>query len=502
MLVGALAAGTPLVASGRAVAAGRTAGQAEAPAAAPTAAETTAEPVYRSRPDIVAAVLTTTRTGREDPGLLLSTPSGSRSAPPSEAAASDDGDEPPEEPPSPRGAAIYDNDGELVWWYPGQHGVISPITFRGRPALSMFSNGQGIVLDASYQEIASFTIVGLTADAHEFTISPDSSRVLHLSYLPVPYDLSPYGGSVDGVVVTSIIQEQDATTGEVTWEWDALDHIPLTETHQTIQNGVHFVHTNSLKYDHDGNILMSGKETSTIYKIDRSSGEIIWRFGGKASDFTFADPESMPSSQHDALRLADGRLSVFDNGNHRDPQYSRGAVWSLDETTMTATLDEDLQPDEPVFSPSGGSNQMTDSGSHLVAYGITSRIVEFLDGEPVFTANFEDGRQSYRVRRAGWKGTPAVPPDVAWTVPDAAGRRTFYVSWNGATEVRCWRIEARVPLLGYVPLDTVRRTGFETAATVTAPRKATRYRIRALDRHGHVLGTREITEEDTPPLPE
>ncbi len=498
VLVGALAVGAPLVASGRAAAAEPT-----ATGTAASAATSTAEtPVYRSRPDIAPPVLTTTCTGRESDGLLLVTPSGGIGGGPG---GGDSGgeDEPPPQEERPRGAAMYDNDGELVWWHAGPHNVLTTVTFRGRPALSMFTEERGVVLDQSYQEIASFSIVGHKADSHDFAISPDGSRVLLISYEGVPYDLSPYGGPVDGTVVTSIIQEQDAETGEVTWEWDALDHIPVDETHQPLDAPVvHFSHTNSVMYDTDGTIVMSAKETSTIYKIDPSSGEIIWRFGGKNSDFAFADPESMPSSQHDALRLPDGRLSVFDNGNQRNPRQSRGAVWTLDETAMTATLVEDLQPDEPVFTPNSGSNHMTESGNHLVSYGLASQMVEFQDGEPVFTGVFEEGTLTYRARRADWKGMPDAPPDVAWTEPDAAGRRTFYMSWNGATEVHRWCVEARVPLLGYVPVGGARRSGFETVATVNAPSRATKYRVRALDRRGHVIGTREITEENTPTLPD
>ncbi|MEO3753194.1 arylsulfotransferase family protein [Streptomyces sp. B6B3] len=444
-------------------------------------------------------MLTTTRTGREGDGFLLTTPLEGIVIRPTASG----GYQLLEDEVTFHGAVIYDNDGEPVWIAEGDHMALAPLTFRGRPALSVYSGGAFVVLDSSYTRVASFAVAGHQTDMHDFATSPDGSRVLLLAYQHVTMDLSAHGGPAEAAVVGALLQEQDTATGRVTFEWNSFDHIPVTESELPLDRAepLDYLHVNSLAYDRDGTILVSGRHTSTVYRIDRTSGGIVWRFGGRASDFAFADAADMPSFQHDARRLPDGRLSVFDNGNSRDPQHSRGAVWTLDEKRMTARLDEDLRPAEPVFGEAMGNNQETERGGRLVSYGSSSTMVEFRDGEPVFTGSFEQGTVTYRTLRADWKGMPATPPDMAWTDPDAAGRRTFHLSWNGATEVRHWRIEARVPRQGFVPLDTVRRTGFETTATVRCPGDATAYRVRALDRRGHVLGTREFTEADAPTLP-
>ncbi len=482
VLAGALAVGAPLVAPLPAVAAQAAAGPAAGRA------------LHGTRSAAQAPALTTTRTGREGGGLLLTTPFEGIVIQPTAAG----GYRILEDEVGFRGAAIYDNDGELVWRAEGDYMALAPLTFRGRPALSVYSSGRFVVLDSSYTQIASFTMDGHLTDMHDFVMSPDGSRVLLLAYAEQSVDLSGQGGPAEAMVTGALLQEQDVATGRVTFEWNSFDHIPLSESEVDLDGQfADYLHVNSLAYDADGTLLMSGRHTCTVYKIDRSSGEIVWRFGGRRSDFAFADAADMPSFQHDARRLSDGRLSLFDNGNSRDPQYSRGAVYTLDERRMTARLDEDLQPAEPLFGEAMGSNQETPDGSRLVSYGTSSAMVEFRDDEPVFTASFEEGTITYRTIRADWKGMPATPPDVAWTEPDAAGRRTFHLSWNGATEVRHWRIEARVPRRGFVPLETVRRAGFETTATVRAPRDAAAFRIRALDRRGHVLATREVTVEES-----
>ncbi|MGP3967115.1 arylsulfotransferase family protein [Streptomyces sp. 6N223] len=433
-----------------------------------------------------APTLTTTTTGQEDPGYLLTTPGVGMG--------------------SNGGAAIYDNSGELVWFSEGNYSNLKEITFQGEPALAMLrGGGQAVVLDSSYTEVASFGMDGYDADFHALAFNEDGSRALLAAYNPVSYDLSPWGGPADAQVVDAVVQEVDTQTGEVTFEWHGLDHIPVDETNQPLtEEGVDYLHANSLAYDSDGNILMSARHTSAVYKIDIATGDIIWRFGGENSDFTFADPAAMPSYQHDATRLPDGRLAVFDNGVGRSPQASRGAVWEIDEQAMTADLVLDLQPQEPVFAEVTGSSQPTTNGNQLVNFGNTGRLVEFSGSEPVFTATFASTSTYKAERSTDWVGTPATAPDVAWTEAAGDGSRDLYMSWNGATEVDAWRIEARdadadadADAAGggsFETVATVDRTGFETGAEVAVPQDADILRVSALDDAGHVLSARTLTD--------
>ena len=61
--------------------------------------------------------------------------------------------------------------------------------------------------------------------------------------------------------------------------------------------GFDFPHMNAIDVDTDGHILLSSRSTSEITKINRDTGEIIWRFGGVNNQFTFAnDPLSGPAT--------------------------------------------------------------------------------------------------------------------------------------------------------------------------------------------------------------
>ncbi len=456
---------------------------------------------FVSRPDLDAPELTTTTTGEEASGLLLTTPGLANGM--------------------EFQAAIYDNEGEPVWLGEPEadrfYFDLEAVTFQGRPALAVFSGVQTalgdlshsecLILDASYRQIAAFQLSGYPTDAHDVAFSPDGSRVLLMSHHPVSHDMSPYGGPADATVIDTVVQERDITTGEVTFEWSALDRVPVTESTVALESpdpttGVYpLYHVNSLDYDTDGDLLVSGRNTDTVYKIDHATGDIVWRFGGSDSDFTFADPADAPRGQHDVRRLPDGRLSMFDNGTHRLPEeYSRGAVYELDERAMTAELVADLRPETAVFSPIVGSNRLLPEGHQLVSFGSTGQLVEFDGDQPVFTATLEAGHMTYRTERADWHATPDAPPDVVLGEPAEDGRQTLYISWNGATDVALWRVEAGPAEDDLATVATTPRTGFETTADITPPANADVYRITALGPFGAPLGSSTLTPT-TPTTP-
>ncbi len=426
-----------------------------------------------------AAALTTTRTGQEDPGYLLTAPSGFGGG----AAAA---------------AAIYDNAGQVVWERPGSYFNFEQIEYQGQPALTLYdvSRGAHLILDQSYNEVATVQLTGgQPTDGHAIAFSPDGSRVLVEGWVSTQIDLSPWGGPTNGTIMNTIVQEQIVGTGQVTFEWDALDHVSPGETTEPMTGFGDLFHTNALEYDSDGNILLNMRNTSTVYKIDIDTGDIIWRFGGEESDFTFSGgTASMPRYQHDVQRLSDGSLSVFDNGNGRNPQESKGAVYTVNESSMTATLTQTFEANPAAFSPFIGGHREVPNGNHLVDFGTTGRLVEFSDsGQQVFSAQFASGSSSYRADRTdNWTGTPAAAPEVVVSDPAADGSQTVNVSWNGATEVDSWRIQAGSSEDALTTLGTTPKTGFETAAQITAPAGADVFRVTALDAAGNPLDSRTL----------
>jgi hypothetical protein len=376
------------------------------------------------------------------------------------------------------GSMILDDRGQVVWFRPlqGSHGRATNLkmqSYRGRPVLTWIETvpGEYVIFDDSYREIARLTAGdGRSGDHHEFLISPQDTALITI-YNAVPRDLSSVGGSKDGLAWQGIIQELDIETGEVLFEWHSLDHVDV---------------------DHDNNLLVSARETSTVYRIDRKSGEIIWRLGGKKSDFQMGEGARF-AFQHDARRLPDGNISIFDNGNtvFKDGlpeavEESRGIVLELDKRKMSASLVGEYTHPDKRYADAAGNVQVLPNGDVFVGWGRALAISEFgKDGELLFDARLAPQNRSYRAFRFSWSA-PASDRPVAAAERTSGDEVRVYASWNGSTEVAAWEVLAGSSPGQLEPVGLVPRNGFETAflARTTEPYVA----VRARHRSGRILG--------------
>ena len=352
------------------------------------------------------------------------------------------------------GSLIVDDRGEVVWFRPLRHPILPTSramnfevqTYRGRPVLTWGETpGEYVIFDDSYQEIARFSAAnGYNGDHHEFLISPQDTALITINNA-VPMDLSSVGGSRDSVALQGIAQELDIETGEVLFEWHSLDHVGLDETYVTPSEdhypGIDYFHINSIDVDHDNNLLISARETSAVYKIDRNSGEVMWRLGGKKSDFEMGEGARF-SYQHDARRLPDGTISIFDNGTTvfhngipKAVEESRAIVLELDEQKMRASLvSEYTHPDEQ-HADAAGNTEVLENGNVFVGWGRALAISEFgHDGKLLFDLRLPPENRSYRAFRFEWSGHPEERP-VAVAERTSEEEVRVYASWNGATEV-------------------------------------------------------------------
>ena len=87
----------------------------------------------------------------------------------------------------------------------------------------------------------------------------------------------------------SVVQEIDIKTGLVLFQWDSLDHVPLADSYAKFPptgTPYDFLHLNSIEQDDDGNLLIGGRAVSALYKVNRSTGAVMWQLGGRRSSFT------------------------------------------------------------------------------------------------------------------------------------------------------------------------------------------------------------------------
>jgi hypothetical protein len=398
------------------------------------------------------------------------------------------------------GPMIVDELGQLVWYskyrsardFKVQH-------YRGRPVLTWWEGvvvaghgvGEYVIFDDSYREIARVRAGnGYRGDLHEFLITPEDTALL-TAYVQTQTDLSPIGGAKYGAVLDGIAQEIDIETGRVLFEWHSLEHVGIEESYTEPPEDPNFpydyFHINSIDVDFDGNLLISARNTWSVYKVERTSGEVLWRLGGKKSDFDMG-PGTRSAFQHDARRHQDGTISIFDNGAH--PQVhveSHGILVGLDEQKMGAKLVREYTSPEKPISTSQGNMQLLPNSNVFIGWGSQPFISEFShDGRPLLGAQLPPDGESYKAFRFPWSGHPIEDPAVA--VEQLSDEKMkLYAGWNGATEVDSWEVltgarPGRLESVGAVPRD-----GFETAMLVQTSHSY--FAVQAKGHSGLVLGT-------------
>ena len=397
------------------------------------------------------------------------------------------------------GAVIVDNDGEAIWENPLAEKVTTNFRvqrYHDSPVLTWWEGsielghgvGEYVIADSSYRTVRRVQASGdLHGDLHEFVLTPRGTALL-TSYLVTEADLSGVGGSHKGSVQDAIFQEVDLSTGKLLLEWHSLDHVALEESYATVTADWDFFHINSVDLDSDGDLLVSSRSTHTIYKVDRT-GAILWRLGGKRSDFAMA-PGSDFAWQHDVRRQPSGSLTVFDNGaTPAVEKLSRALILELDEQAMTVNRASQYTH-SPILSGSQGSMQILPGGNVFVGWGEAPHVSEFdRSGRLLFDAVLGYAYESYRAFRLPWSGRPAEAPAIA--VNGRPGDRTAYASWNGATEVASWQLLAGESAERMSAVSNIRSRGFESALRTSAA--GPYFAVRALDFSGTPLGQSDTT---------
>ncbi len=403
------------------------------------------------------------------------------------------------------GPMIVDPQGQLLWFHPVPKADdatdFQVEDYRGQPVLVWWEGlvpaalgvgfGRDEIVDSSYRPIASVDAGnGYQADLHDFQLTPSGAAWL-TAYALVSANLSPYGGSSNGIVQDAIVQEVDAATGLVMFEWHAYGHVSFSDSFSAVPRHSNqpydYFHVNSISPDPwgDGNFLISSRNTWAAYEINHVTGAISWRLGGKHSSFEMGAGTGT-AWQHDVRWQPDRTLTVFDNGAtpkvHSESRILRERIdWSKRSVSLVSRYIG------RITSGSQGNDQVLPNGNSFVGWGEEPYLTEFSPaGQVVFSGQFPAPGQSYRAYRFPWSATPASPPALA-VKPGAGSSVTVYASWNGATGVAAWRLLAGSSASSLTPISRVPRSGFETALPVAS--EASTFAVQALGAEGQVLGT-------------
>ncbi len=345
---------------------------------------------------------------------------------------------------------IFDNSGQPVWYskYPDER---RDMKVQHNGVLTMLARDQGgnhyNGFNTNYQQIVQYWPTnGYSGDEHELQVLGDGTYFL-TAILTETVDMSRYiaGGVTNASVTESAIQGFTAA-GELVFEWRPWDHINILDEQQFIDltsSSLDFPHMNSIDADTDGNILLSSRNTSEITKINRNTGNIIWRLGGAHSSFTFPnDPLNGPRNQHAARMVTTNDYTLFDDGNLHNPSVSRGVEYRVDTNSMTATLVWQYPPvtTTALYAYYMGDAQRLTNGNTLIdwAVGPLPKLTEVRpDGTKAFEMNWVNQYEAYRTWRCTWHGVALQPYLLLESYPDNV---TLLFNQFGDTNVAYYRI--------------------------------------------------------------
>jgi arylsulfate sulfotransferase len=358
--------------------------------------------------------------------------------------------------------AVADLDGNIIWYYP----IIGPnfaFPIKPLPDGNMLVNvtgpetANGVPTDFDLREVglAGNTVRDLTLPAlnqklttagfapiingsvhHDVCVLPNGHWVVIANTEQTFTNLPGYPGSLQ--VVGDYLIDLDQNWNPV-WVWSAFDHLDVNRHLFGLPD---WTHGNALIYDpSDGNLIMSMRNQSWVFKIDyengAGAGDILWKLGYQG-DFTLAggnDPSEWFYGQHYPFLISSTgsqlTLAIFDDGSGRVLNdsgvtcqglypncYSRATIYTVDVATKVATLAFQDLPN--LYTGFGGSIVVLSNGD--VDYDVcapfpllpvpSARVLEVTQTPNptlVWQADISGGF-AYRAYRI-----PSLYPGVTWT---------------------------------------------------------------------------------------
>lgn len=179
----------------------------------------------------------------------------------------------------------------------------------------------------------------------------------------------------DGKMYGDAIIELDQT-GKVVWQWNAFEKLdpkddPIYPTVERKQ----WTTANSVYELDNGKILISFRRICTLAIINKSTGEIEWKWGAHEI-----------SHQNSAVGLENGNILFFDNGFHQEGihhPFSRVVELDIEKKSMVWEYRDRDNDNINLFSDFMASCQRLPNGNTLIVDSVWGRIFEVTKGNEI-----------------------------------------------------------------------------------------------------------------------
>jgi arylsulfotransferase ASST len=278
-----------------------------------------------------------------------------------------------------RYAIIFGNRGAPIWWYrAAAHGT------------RVLANGTVLWFDRVSKQyeihrldgslVSTLDAVGQPANPHDLQLLGNGDYLVGAYVNQSHVNTRTYGGSRNSNVANVELQEV-SSSGQLLWDWKSQDHISLAETgrhwppvlsHPIPQLGLDIAHWNSIEPD-GKSVIASFRNVDAVYKIEKSTGKILWKLGGKPTPESLRvkhDPHNYTlGAQHDARVLPDGTLTLFDNRTKLDHRKPRAVRYRINQKRRTATLLRSITDPDVRISNCCGSARRLPNRNWLISWG-------------------------------------------------------------------------------------------------------------------------------------
>ena len=273
-------------------------------------------------------------------------------------------------------------------------------------------NKSWILMNEFMKEIDTMICVNSqSADYHDFQILNNGNYILQ-AYDSLFVNMSTIveGGQPVAWITGIVVIQEFNSDDELVFEWNAWDNLDISNyTNLNLEADIiNWMHVNSIEVDFDDNLLVSNRRSNEIIKINRTNGNVIWHLGGPLNDFSIInDPKNGFKMQHDARRINNGNITIFDNGVTHSPPISRAIEYEINEENFTANLVwEYIHPDS-ILGLAMGSVQRLPNGNTLINWGTISNqgaLISEVDSANnlVLEIRYPLFHRAYKVRKNNW----------------------------------------------------------------------------------------------------
>ncbi len=303
---------------------------------------------------------------------------------------------------------MLDNTGSPVWY---RRGRMYDFKIQRNGIITWcLSDDTGFpAFDQNFNYLKTYlTTNGYSTDGHELKVLEDGSYFM-IGYRTNTVNMGLYvQGGTPAIVRETVVQGFTAAD-ELVFQWRAWDNYAIGDQ----PGNTDFPHMNGVDIDEDGNVLVSARHLSEVTKINRDSGDIMWRLSGAHNNFAFInDPFNGTSFQHNISALGGGHYTVFDNGNYHSPQVSRAVEYLLDLTNLTATIVWQFRDTPDKYTYWLGNAQRLPTGNTLINF-VQPQYPKAIEVDAKGVKHFElslvPGSDAYRAFRLPWTGVVAAP---------------------------------------------------------------------------------------------